>query len=91
VTDSEDPPTSLRGDEDDNAPQYVGRVHQLPARSICSGFVRNAGVPGALLAFRAFERLEPALAPTTTTLDPRTTCEALCAPDANDWMATMDA
>ena len=89
--DSKEPPTSLRGDGDDNAPQYVGRVHQLPARSTRSGIVHNAGGSGALLAFGALEGLEPAFAPTPTTPDPQTTREPLRAPDANDWMAAMDA
>ena len=88
--DSEEPPTSLRGDEDDDAPQYVGRVHQFPARSIRSGFVRNAGGSGALLAFGAFEGLEPVFEPAPTTPDPQTSREALRAPDANDWTAAMD-
>jgi len=89
--DSEEPPASLRGDEDDDAPQYVGRVHQFPTRSTRSGPVRNAGGSGALLAFGAFEGLEPAFAPTLTTPDPQTTRDALRAPDANDWRAAMDA
>ena len=89
--DSEEVPTSLRGNEDDDARQYVGRVHQCPARSTRSGLVRNAGGAGALLAYGAFEGLEPAFVPTPATADPQTTREALKAPDANDWMAAMDA
>ena len=34
-------PASLRGDETDEAPQYVGRVHQFPTRSTRSGYVRT--------------------------------------------------
>ena len=60
-------------------------------RSTRSGFVHNAGGSGALLAFGAFGGLEPAFAPTPTTPDPQTTREELRAPDANDWMAAMDA
>ena len=86
--DSEEPPTSLRGDEDDDAPQYVGRVHQFSVRSTRSGF---AGGSGGLLAFGAFEGLEPAFEPTPTTPDLRTSREALRAPAANDWTAAMDA
>jgi len=89
--DSEESPTSLRGDEDDDAPQHVGSVHRFPARSTRSGLVCNAGGPGALLAFGAFEGLEPAFMPTPTTPDPQTTREALRAPDANDWKAAMGA
>ena len=50
----------------------------------------NARRSGALLAFGAFEGLEPAFAPTPTTPDPQTTREALHAPGANDWMAAMN-
>ena len=89
--DSEEPPASLRGDEDDDAPQYIGCVHQFPARSTRSGLVRNAGGSGALLAFGAFEGLEPAFVPTLTTPDLQTTHDTLRAPDANDWRAAMDA
>ena len=53
--------------------------------------MRNAGGPGTLLAFGAFEGLEPAFAPTPMTPEPQTTREALRAPDAGDWMAAMDA
>ena len=81
MADPEDPTTSLRGDVDDDAPQHVGRIEQFPARSICSGFVRNIGGSGDLLSFGAFEGLEPAFVPTPTTLDPPTTFEALRAPD----------
>ena len=88
--DSEEPPTSLHRDTRTTArPSYVVQVHQFLARSTCSSFVRNAGGPGTLLAFRAFEGLEPA--PTPTTPEPQTTSEALRAPDAGDWMAAMDA
>ena len=48
--------------------------------------MRNAGGSGALLAFGAFEGLEPAFVP-----DPQTTREALRVPDTNDWKAAMDA
>ena len=53
--------------------------------------MRNAGGSGALLAFGAFEGLEPAFAPTPTTPDLQTTREALRVPDTNDWKAAMDA
>ena len=65
--DSEEPPASLHGDEDDGVPQYVGHIHQFPTRSTCSGLMRNAGGSGVLLAFGAFEGLEPAFAPTPMT------------------------
>jgi len=69
--DSEEPPTSPRGDdENDNLPQYVVHVHQFPAQSTPSSFVRNTGGSGTPLAFRAFEGLDPAFAPTLTTPDP---------------------
>ena len=47
--------------------------------------MRNARRSGALLAFGAFEGLEPAFASTPTTR------EALHAPGVNDWMAALDA
>jgi len=43
---TEDPadhtPASLAEDQDDNAPQYVGQVHNFPSRSTRSGRVRCA-------------------------------------------------
>jgi len=65
--DLEEPPTNLRGDEDDDAPQYVGRVHYFPVQLTHSSSGRNAGGSGGLLVFEAFEGLEPAFAPTPTT------------------------
>ena len=78
------------GDDPDAAPQYVRRIHQFPARSTRSGLVRNAGGGGALIAFGAFEEIEPAPVPTPTMTDPQTVHDALNAPDANEWAAAMD-
>jgi len=89
--DSEEPPITLPGDKDDDAPQHGGRVRHFPARSTRSGLVRNAGGSGALLDFGAFEGLEPAFVPTPTTPDPQSTRETLRVPDANDWKAATDA
>ena len=88
--DSEEPPASLCSDKDDDVPQYISCVHQFPARSTCSGLVRNAGGSGALFTFGAFEGLEPAFVPMLMTPDLQTTHDALCTPDANNWRAAMD-
>ena len=73
----------------DNVPQYVGRVHKFPARSMRSGLVCNSGGEGALIAFGAFEEV-PAFAPTPMMPDPQTVSQALEAPDADEWAAAMD-
>jgi len=59
VSDSEEPPTSLCSDEDDDAPQYVGCIHQVPAQSNCSGFLCNTGESSALVVFGEFEGHSP--------------------------------
>ena len=64
-----EPEELLQGDSDE-APQYVGRVHQFPARSTRSGLVRDAGGGGALLAFRAFEDVRPTFTPVTIVMYP---------------------
>jgi hypothetical protein len=83
-------PMDLHGDEADSAPRYVGRVHDFPARASRSGLVRNEGGGGAMLAYGAFEVVEPTFTPKPTTPDPQTVREALAAPDANEWTAAMD-
>jgi len=77
-------PMGLCGNEGDNAPRYVGRIHDFPARASRSRLVRNAGGRGVMLAFRALEVLEPVFTPKPTAPDPQTIPEALTAPDAND-------
>jgi len=44
-----------------------------------------------MLAFGAFETLEPAFAPMPLTPDPMTVSEALSTPDSDDWTAVMEA
>ena len=43
-----------------------------------------------MLAYMVFEVLEPVFTPMLTTPNPRTVCEALSEPDANEWTAAMD-
>ena len=43
-----------------------------------------------MLAFGAFEELTQSFVPTPSMPDPRTIRDALDAPDANEWRATMD-
>ena len=84
--------------EDDHAPQYIGRIHQYPEKSSRSGLVRTrggatqraAGDEGAMIAYAAFEVLKPTFIPTPATPNPLTIHEAHNAPDANEWMAAMD-
>src|SRR5258706_5719515 len=83
-------PSNLTGDTDDDAPRYVGKVHEYPASSTRSGLIRSTEGAGALLAFGAFEGPSQAFEPTPATPDPRSIEEALDAPDANEWMAAMD-
>jgi hypothetical protein len=87
---AENIPSNLVGDETDDAPQYVGQVHNYPSRSTRSGLVRHAAGTGALLAFSAFEQLAKAFTPTPSTPDPRMIQDALGAPDANEWRAAID-
>ena len=82
-------PSSLSGDVDDDAPQYVGRVHQYPTHSTRSGLVRRSEGAGASLAFGAYEIAQD-FVPTPSTPDPQTIRDALDAPDANEWRAAMD-
>lgn len=49
----------LQGDSTDMAPQYVGCIHQFPAQLTRSSLVYNAGGGAALIAFGAFEQIEP--------------------------------
>jgi len=49
-----------------------------------------AGDEGAMLAYMAFEVLEPAFTPMPMTPNPRTVCEVLSEPDTNEWTAAMD-
>ena len=74
-------PSNLTGNADDDAPQYVGKVHHYPAASTRSGLVRHFG---------AFDESSQAFKPTPSTPDPRTIQEALDTPDASDWIAAMD-
>ena len=83
-------PSNLAGGADDNAPQYVGRVHQYPTQFTRSGLVRHTEGAGALLAFGAFEELTQVFVPTPSAPDPRTIRDALDAPDANEWRTAMD-
>ena len=81
--------SSLAGDADDDATQYVGCVHQYPMHSMCSGLVHRLGA-GASLASGAFEELAQDLVPTPSAPDPRSIRDALDAPDANERHAAMD-
>jgi len=82
---NEPTPMDLADDEADSTPQYVGHIHDIPSRSTRSDLVRstrggtmgNAEAEGAMLAFSAFENLEPAFAPNPTMPDPQTVNEAL--------------
>jgi hypothetical protein len=69
--------------EANDAPRYVGRIHDFPARATRSGLVHNAGRGGAMLAYGAFEVCDPSFAPTPATPNPQSTREALRAPDAS--------
>jgi hypothetical protein len=83
----EDTPANLLGDEDEDAPQYAGRIHQFPARSTRSGFMRSAEGGGAMLAFTAVETIEDEFTPTPSAPVPQTV--ALQAPDENEWRAAV--
>ena len=63
-------PSNLTGDTDDDAPRYVGKVHQYPANSTRSGLVHHAEGAGALLDFGAFEGPTQVFEPTSATQDP---------------------
>jgi len=90
-TEAETPvPTNIMGGEDDEAPQYVGRIRQYPGRSTRYGLVREAGGGGALFSFVAFTSNEPPFNTTQSTSDSRTIGKALTGPDADEWSATMD-
>jgi hypothetical protein len=52
--------------------------------------VHDAGGGGALLAFGAFEKIEPAFTPTPTTPDPQSIQDTLNAPDTSEWTGAMD-
>ena len=75
--DSEEVPTSLHSNKDNNACQYVGHIHQFPAHSTRLGLVCNAGGAGALFAYGAFKGLEPAFTPTPAMADPQMIHKAL--------------
>ena len=80
--------SSLAGDAD-NAPQYVGCVHQYPMHSMCSGLMCRSGGAGALLTFGAFEELAQDFMPTPSTLDLQPIRDTLDAPNANEWCTAM--
>ena len=75
--DEHDEPMDSPDDEVDAAPQYVGPIHGFTARATRSGKVRDAAGGGAMLAYTAFDALEPEFAPTPTTPDPKTVRDAL--------------
>ena len=79
--------SSLAGDADGDATQYVGRVPMQPTRS---SLVRQSGGAGASLPLGAFEELVQDFVPTLSTPDPRTIRDALDAPNANERRAAMD-
>ena len=79
--------SSLAGDADSNATQYVGHV---PMQPTCSGLVCRLGGAGASLPLGAFEELVQDSVPTPSTPNPWTIWDALDMPDANERRAAME-
>ena len=81
--------SSLAGDANDNATQYVGFVHQYPMHSMCSRLVHQSGA-GASLTSGVFEELAQDLVPTPSAPNPWSIQDALDTPDANERHTAMD-
>ena len=66
----------------------VARVPDLPARSLRFGHTRDQ--PGGVALSIAFSAQLPGAMLLSQLLDPRSLCEALAAPDTDDWHDAMD-